>query len=473
MRKVLPFSNRKIFFIILVLKCFSYTNAQSYIGFLTDNYAGINSVIVNPANIADSRFELDINLMGISAFAGNDYYNMNIFKAISDDNYDFEHPERFYPRFNNNGEGNIDIMGPSFMFNINRTSSIGVFTRARSFVNINGVNGQGLYVIDEEGEDFVMSRDNYNGFGQGWAEVGLSYAQVLINNKENFLKGGLSVKYLKGLGSAYVEARRVSIIYDADGSLHSNGGTTGSFTTTGEVVLGRSADFEGDDYQYKLPIASSGFGFDIGFVYEWRPNHKDYRPRKVWPNRLTYREQNKYKLKVGLSITDIGHIDYKNGMVDIFDFTNTNVSEETIENEGGLYDVLNNIYTLTNSSLGYQTVLPTTFHFNADWNISNNFYLNFNADLSLTAKNKINKSTITDLMTLTPRYESKWLSFYMPLSVIQYVGFQAGAGVRLGPLYLGSGSILTNLVSNKSTGANFYAGLKIPFFHGIADKGRN
>lgn len=472
MRKVLQ-TYHKILFLSALLFGFSKVKAQSYIGFLTDNYAGINSVTVNPANIVDSRFQTDINLMGLSAFTGNDYYNMHFFKAIKNDNYDFEHTDRFHPKFNNNGEGNVDVMGPSFMFNINSTNSVGVFTRARTFVNINGVNGQGLYTIGEADEDYIMSRDNLNGFGQAWGEIGVSFATVLINNKENFLKGGMSVKYLKGLGSSYVEARNVSIVYDADGSLHSNGGTTGSFTTTGQVVLGRSNDFEREDYEYKLPIASSGFGVDIGIVYEWRPNYKDYRPRKVWPDRLTYKEQNKYKLKVGLSITDIGFIDYKNGMEDIFDVTNTNVSEEALENEDGFYDALNNIYTLTDSSFGYRTILPTAFHFNADWSFSNNFYLNVNTDLSLTAKNKINKSTITDLVTLTPRYESKWFSFYMPLSIIQYVGFQAGAGVRLGPIYLGSGSVLTNLVSDKSTGANFYAGLKIPFFHGAADNGRS
>lgn len=469
----MQYNKYKIIIFFVLINGFYHLGAQSYIGFLTDNYAGINSVIVNPANIVDSRFQTDINLMGVSAFGGNDYYNMNIFKAIRNDNYDFEQTERFHPKFNNNGEANVDVMGPSFMFNINNNNAVGIFTRARTFININGVNGQGLYAIGEEEQDYIMSRDNFNGFGQAWAEVGISYAKVLINDRVNFLKGGLSAKYLRGAGSSHVAAKKVSIIYDADGSLHSNGGTTGSFTTAGQVVLGRSDDFEGESYEYKLPIASSGFGFDIGFVYEWRPNHRDYRPRKVWPDRLTYKEQNKYKLKIGLSITDIGFIDYKNGMQDIFDVTNTNVSEEAFENADGFYDALTDLYTLTNSSIGYSTVLPTAFHFNADWSFSNNFYLNVNTDLSLTSKNKLNKSTISDIISLTPRYESKWFSFYMPFSIIQYVGFEAGAGLRFGPLYVGSGSLFTNVLSDKSKGANFYAGLKMPLFHGSVDKGRH
>src|SRR5690606_757498 len=206
MRKILQYCYYNIFFLIVLLKGFSTVEAQSYIGFLTDNYAGINSVIVNPANIVDSRFQTDINLFGISAFGGNDYYNMNIFKAIRNENYNFEETERFYPKFNNNGEANIDVMGPSFMFNINNTSAVGIFTRARTFLNINGINGEGVYSIGEEDEDYIMSRDNYNGIGQAWGEIGISFATILINDREHFLKGGLSAKYLRGGGSSYIAA---------------------------------------------------------------------------------------------------------------------------------------------------------------------------------------------------------------------------------------------------------------------------
>lgn len=41
--------------------------AQSYVGLLEDNYNGVHGVISNPANIADSRLKLDINLVGVSA----------------------------------------------------------------------------------------------------------------------------------------------------------------------------------------------------------------------------------------------------------------------------------------------------------------------------------------------------------------------------------------------------------------------
>ena len=46
----------------LIITCF-YSIAQSYTGYFSDNYSGLNSIALNPANIADSRFESELNLM--------------------------------------------------------------------------------------------------------------------------------------------------------------------------------------------------------------------------------------------------------------------------------------------------------------------------------------------------------------------------------------------------------------------------
>lgn len=467
MRKIV-FGNRfGITIMILFFGLVLDVKAQSFSGFLTDNYSGVNSVIDNPSNIVDSRFKTDINLIGASAFIGNDYYTGDLLEAFREwDTYNLRKKYRFNPQANNSGEANVDVMGISAMFNINAKNAVAIFTRARSFFNVNGINGEGLYNIVEEGADFTVNQDDFNAFGQAWAEIGVSYARVLINDKENFLKGGISLKYLKGGGSAFVVGRNINLNYDADGSLHSEGGTTGSITSTGLIALGRFENFNREDYEYEVPKGANGLGLDFGIVYEWRPNYGQYKARKVWPHRIMYKDENKYKLKLGLSITDIGYINYKNGIKDVFDITNVNVSKEALDNQPSFYDALNNIYTLTNSSLGYRAILPTALHLNVDWHIENNFYLNFNTDVSLTSKDKITTNTISDLVSITPRYESKWFSFYMPFSVIQHVGFQSGAGLRFGPLYLGSNTVVTNLFNKKSKSLNIYAGLKIPIFHG-------
>ena len=120
--------------ILILLLVASLSNAQSYLGYLNDNYAGVHGVINNPSSIVDSRFKTDINLFSVSALGGNDYYGVDIFKAINQ-NYDLEKDAKFFPSANNNFVANIDVLGPSFMINLAPRHSIAIFTRARGIAH--------------------------------------------------------------------------------------------------------------------------------------------------------------------------------------------------------------------------------------------------------------------------------------------------------------------------------------------------
>lgn len=452
---------RKFFFFLLFGLSTFYAKAQTYQGFLTDNYSGVNSVIANPANATDSRFKTDINLIGVSVFGGNDYYGVNILDAIKDD-YDFDLEAKKSPSEDNNAEFNIDVMGPSFMFNLNEKSSLAVFTRGRSFFNMNEVNGVTIDEIDnDESDDFFVNEGDFNTFAQAWGELGVTYARVLYNADEHFVKGGLTLKYLQGGGSAYATGRNVTVDYDADGA----GPETGSITSTGQLTYGRFANLDNDDYDYEMPDAS-GFGADLGFVYEWRPNYDDHVSTNADGKTYVRKDKNKYKLKLGLSITDIGAINYKEGQEDIYDVTAADVNENDFDDADDIDSFLSNNYTKISSRTGYKTYLPTALHFNADWSFTSKFYLNLNTDVSLVAKDKLNASHIANVVSLAPRFETKWFSFYLPLSVVQYNGFQMGAGLRAGPVYLGSGSVISALTGDNSKGADVYAGIKIPVYQG-------
>lgn len=452
---------KKITLVLLFILSSFCVKAQSYVGFLTDNYSGVNSVISNPANITDSRFKLDINLVGSSFLAGNDYYGVNVMDAFKDD-YSFDTDAEKSPTSDNNAAINVDIMGPSFMFNLNKKSSIAVFTRLRSMTNINEINGTTIDDLDNDAsEDFNINEGDFNIFTHAWAEFGVTYARTLMQKEQHFLKGGFTIKYLQGGGSGYARGKNVSVDYDADGTDLGGGETTGNIISSGEISYGRSDDFDNEDYEFELTDAS-GFGVDLGFVYEWRPNHADYVETNSKGDSYVRKDKNKYKLKLGLSITDLGGITYDDGLDDTYNIDNpTGVSEDDISDADDFDDILNSFYTLEESSNGIKANLPTALHFNADWNFNGKFYVNLNTDFSLTAKGKDDASRILNVVSLTPRYESRGFSFYLPLSVIEYNGFQAGAGLRFGPLYLGSGSVLSVLTSDNTKGADFYMGSKI------------
>ncbi|WP_396601603.1 DUF5723 family protein [Algibacter sp. R77976] len=439
-----------------------FVKAQSYIGFLSDNYSGVHGVISNPANITDSRFKTDINLGGASLFGSNDYFGINILDATKD-GYSFDIESKKHPKDNNYAATNTDVLGPSFMFNLSKNSSIAIFSRARAFVNANGVSGASIESLDDDTTDnYSFNEEDMHVLGHSWAEFGVTYARTLLNKNKHFIKGGVSLKYLQGLGSVFGLGRDVSIEYDADGTDLGGGETTGSINSTGHLTFARYADFDNDDYDYKTPDNATGFGVDLGFVYELRPKHANYKPNDS--TSYSFKDKNKYKLKIGVSVTDIGFIEYKDGIKEAYDIFNTNVNENQFEAAEDFSEALNTFYTLTNAATGYKIDLPTALHVNVDWSLNEKFYLNLNTDFSLMSKDRITANRVSNMVSFTPRYESKWFSFYMPLSVVENNGFRMGAGLRAGPLYVGSGSVISAFSSNNSRQADAYAGLKIPIY---------
>lgn len=440
---------------------------QSYIGFLSENYSGVNALVLNPSRITNSPYKLDVNLVGVSAFGSNDYFGVNIFDTFKD-GYSFDLESQKSPSNDNRAAGNLDILGPSFMFNLNAKSTLAIFTRGRLFVNTNEIDGATLASIDDDTtKDYNINEERFNGVAHAWEEFGVAYARTILSNERQRLTGGFSLKYLKGMGSTYVFGENVMFNYDADGTDLGGGETTGSISSSGNLNIARFEEFDADNYDYNSPSGSNGFGLDLGVTYEWNPDN------------FSTNAFNDYKLKIGVSVTDIGFVNYKNGIREIYNITASNINEDDYRDSESIGDFLNEFYTRVEGSTGYKIDLPTAVHLNIDWNLNTKFFLNLNTDVSVMSKNRITANRVANVVSLTPRYESKWLSVYLPLSVVQRNGFRMGFGFRAGPLYAGSGSLISAFASDNNQQADVYAGLKVPFFEktvkdkdedGIVDK---
>ncbi len=450
----------KKFIIAILLLCSIHAlRSQSYQGFLTDNYNGVHGIIANPANIADSRLKLDINLAGVSAFFANDYIGFNLSDAFSGDYSKVFDEAKTFPSSNNSLATNIDVLGPSVMFNITKKSSIALFTRARGLINVNDIDGS---LIEKEGgfdetQDFAINEGVISGAINLWAEVGATYAQVLLDQEQHFIKGGISLKYIQSAGNLYAYTDNLSVNYTAGDELIET--DNGLVETTGELIFSDPTDAEGTDFNLNR---GKGFGADLGLIYEWRPYHAEHTKMDRTGKNLLNKGINKYKLKFGLSVTDIGQIKNTVGSEEIY-----NLNEiQDIDNFDGtdLEDGLEQNFSFVQNGPAKNSTLPTALHANTDWNINSKFYLNLNLDMPLTARHKINANRIMSQVMLTPRYETTWLSFYSPVSIVQYADFQWGLGLRAGPLYIGSGSILSTLLGQTSKSIDAYAGLKIPFY---------
>lgn len=418
--------------------------SQSYIGHSVDNYAGVHGLIYNPSSIVSSRFRTDINLFSASAFAGSDYFALNLSDATSSEtDFSFEEDAKRFPNDENNFFFNVDILGPSFMFNLNRKNSIGVITRMRGMFNINQINGK-LYESVSDGfdsdEDYDFNSENLTGTVHAWAEIGLSYGRILLNKQKHLLTGGVTIKYLQGAGSIFI---------DADGLQGNYTAATETLESQGSLNYGATQGFDSDDINFDN--LSDGYGLDLGFTYEWHPEREDDDTRYF---------QDPYKLKVGVSVTDIGSIKYDNAETTSY---NMNASVSTSTYQEDVEEFLDNNYNNTQEDQTAEIKLPTAFHLLVDYRLSKKFLISAQTNYSLVGSDKKLSTKIINSITLAPRLETKWFSFFAPISYREHGDFAFGGGLRFGPLSVGSGSVFSNLMSDSKT-TDLFFGLKIPVY---------
>ena len=452
---------KKTLLFLFVLFLATKANAQSYMGYIPDNYAGVQGVLFNPASIVDSRFKTDINLFSTSGTLTNDFYGVSLFD-LSSSSYDANENGVRTPTQKNGGIVFSDVMGPSFMFNIAPKHSIALYTRARAVVNLVDVNGE-LYdklkdgIDDAPGFDIPVGSPNL--VGHTWGEVGLSYAAVLWQSKQHFLKGGLTAKYLVGGINSYAKGNNITAAFDKE----FDNPLTNTLTTTGELVVGSSQDFITGDEDVKFDSNNKGYGADFGLIYEWRPDYESYDLSKANAADNNFRNLNKYKLRFGVSVTDLGYIKYKNVKNDVYNFNNS-ISQAEIDSADDIKEFLEFYDDVTTTYKDENVSLPSVLHMDVDWNMYKKFYLNLNGNLSLVNKSDLNRSSTANTWVLTPRYETRWFTFSLPINYMEYSGMQVGTGLRFGPLFVGSSSLITNALSKESKAADVYFGFKIPVY---------
>ncbi len=409
------------------------------------NGAGIHGVTYNPSSIVGSKLRADINLFSVSVFGGSDYFGINAGDLISSsDGFDFDEDSEKFPSNNNNFVVNVDVLGPSFMLNLNKRSSIGLISRVRANFNLNDISGELYEVLSddfESNDDIAFDSENLRGTVHAWAEIGLAYGRILMDKPNHLLKGGVTLKYLQGAGSAFVNSPGLKGTFS---------GSADILTSEGELNYGTTEGFDSDDIDFNNITGS--FGLDIGFTYQWHPSRaSDSIPSHKDP----------YKLKIGVSVTDIGSISYDNTSIKNY---NLNGTVDTSTYDGDFEEFLDNNYPSSETDGKAKIKLPTALHLLVDYRLTKKWFVSAQADLSLVKEATLLSNSVINTFILAPRLETRWFSFYAPLSFREYGDIAFGGGIRFGPLTVGSGSVFTNLLSDSSKTTDVYLGFKIPLY---------
>lgn len=463
--------------LLLFLGIMPGLKAQDFLPFANDNYAGITGIHVNPASIADSRYKVDVTLTGLSLNMYNNYLYLNRdylseFGNIGLEGFDI----RTNLLKNNTGNGDskfiyqdmrLDIM--NFMITINPRIAIGFTSGIRQVLNVDNVSetmADMLYGIDHSHIPFnqKFNESNIRTSTSAWAEYGISVAGVLYKSNHHVVKAGMNMKLIQGLGSAYLHSENLNYTKINDSIVRVENAYVNYGIGSGIGAIMSDREFDRSNLNGKFSM-----GFDFGIVWEWRPDYESHLYDMDGKTGLERRDENKYKLRVGLSVKDLGVVRFQrwehskdfivNGDINVNIFEEVSDPEEffnVIETNSDLFEVVegDEIYRMS---------LPTAVSLQVDYNLYKDFYLNFTPYIALRqGDSKYAKVHTYNNFSLSPRYERTWFGISMPIQYNQLSGLSFGTGLRLGPVWVGSNNVFNTFFSKEIDGLNVQALVKVP-----------
>ncbi len=346
------------------------------------------------------------------------------------------------------------------MVSLTSKDAFGIITRERSMGNEYNLGNPLFQLMGTANPNFynttIINR-SLQTKANSFAEIGFSYGRVLMNNKHSELKFGITGKFVSGMAYGSLSSGPLTVNIDPTNTIvQLNGNITAQYSANIDN-LGSGGSIQDALNQHE----GKGWGLDLGFVYE-----------------IKKKDPSQYKVRLGFSITDLGSMKYNNspnGATYAMNVDGHNTSELVKQGGENLNDYFTRLKTqgLITPLSGITTAtvkLPTAVHFNVDYEIYKRLFINGDLVFNmLAATNPVSPNYITTL-TVTPRLEKKWVSIYSPVSYNVQGQLTWGAGIRVGPLFMGSGSVLSSLFKQRVQTADVHIGLSIPIFQHRKDK---
>jgi outer membrane protein OmpA-like peptidoglycan-associated protein len=473
-------------------------SAQNYLGVQSSNYAGVMGTDIQPASFVDGRFVFDLNL---ASFNFNLYNNAMSFDtkdmpkwwtksfldtaiysswASPDSTFMDRYVIRNYDANSSKLLGiytntQIDIL--NFMFHIKPTIAVGFSAKMRSITNIDNIDPK-LAVLAENALDYSalwnvnLNEELLSVNHLTWLEYGINYAQILKQDGEHFMKIGGRAKYLSGLAAGYLWTDNFQYkLSNADTSM----------SLQGDFDYGYSGNIDGyaNGSSSGIPKQTSkfGLGLDLGFVYEWRPEWKEYKYDMDGETNIWRRDQEKYKIRAGVSIIDIGGMKFQKGGLSRNFSVNSNslFNLHVFDQDTSLADMDGTIDSLITASPDWSSSqnpastfymkTPTALSLQFDYHIWKWFYVNTTGMVNLLSKKSGNHVRVANQWSITPSFDYAWFGLHVPVSINSYSGFKAGIATRLGPLTVGMTDFKTLFATGQVRGAEFFAGLRVPVLY--------
>jgi hypothetical protein len=422
--------------------------AQPLTPLKTSNYAGTQGIYLNPSSMADSRLRLQISF-GLGAFGFTRQpvpfplvpFGASLFSAGD-------------PR----GVSQAEVMGPGVMARLGQKHALGFTTRYRAGYGLSGSYDLVRW-INGTGKTPPTGQQALNFAAEGFFEYAVSYAISLLDMGTHHLKIGGTAKLLRGYQRANLNTQATF-----------SGGTATTLPFTGAVVNGTASDmasFQNGSFGKSITgkPAGRGAGFDVGAAYEFRPKQRFYRYHMDGKRRVA-EELNKYLFRIGVSLLDIGQINFnqlthysasgRSGTLRQADYMDKNANDIRAQ-------LINQFGLATGADVRPVSVLlPRSTSVQLDIYLTRSWFGNvvYQSDVPLPTTNGLNRGSV---LAFGPRSEGPGgelagTVYYYPTLQKVAIGFHAKAGI-----FIGGTDNLLGLFSDNGLAPHVYAGLALPF----------
>jgi len=444
------------------------TGAQELLPFASSNYAGVSGVHLQPASIADSRYSFDMAFSSSNFSYSNNFYGIDPYvlwhPSVWKD-FDFQGP---YVSRELNGKDKSGIITLnqdmfSFMVAVSDKASIAFTPSFRTILNIDNMTESLAVLIDKMNKEtnlWNIRLKNENVYAQmnAWADYGFTYARVVMDKQQHFLKAGGTIKIIQGMGSGYIFMKDLN--YQVE-----NSDTVSLFNTYTNYGITENIALEDFTYQFD---ANPSLAFDLGVVYEYRPEWMKYKYNMDGKTNIWRKDQDKYLLRIGFTVTDLGNTRYKRNPISqdfIADIRNLYIGD--INSISEFDSLIFNNFEPADISEKYNMTLPVCLSLQADVRVAEGLYVNFTPYLALNRGNSnVNKVHYLSSLNIVPRYDKKWFGVSVPIQYNAYKQWNIGLGLRLGPLWVGWNDMFSMMVTTKNRfGSAASAVLKIPIHY--------
>ncbi len=444
---------KNILSLFIVFVSFNVTLlAQDQVGLKLSTMMPVQTARLNPSAIVDQRPFLDVEVVGFGGVIDNNYLYApkeetsiirNQFPDEASDVFD-EKVKSFY--------GDLTLFLPSFTISKGRFS-YGLRTGLRTYANAKDVpyhlakfSKEGFEYEPLEGQGF--SSAPFHVAAASWLEIGGQFGMIVHQKDRNMISAGISIQRLSGITGI------------------------GMYVNSLDYNVPNDTLFNIEEVSGELAVTDPGFntgtgwGFDLGVTFQKKlESLRGYTPHSK-SSACTYID---YKWKLGVSIVDIGRINFKSQTY-TRSFSGAfseweNIENETTDDAAAVADMIDdNVEGDISEGSSYKMRLPTSLNVQFDYNLENNFRIGAIGNFGIPANSAYGLERL-DYIAVIPRYEQLRFEVAVPISMNNYARPKLGAMLRLGPLAIGTDNIIPWLLDVDIYNLDFYFTLHIRKFN--------